>query len=61
MERSKAFSLKHSQKAPYFDCHRMFVPQFHRYQRSHDGFLKGQIKKCIPPLHHKWDEVWSKV
>jgi len=39
MERTKAFSLTHSHKVSYFDCHRQFLSLDHPFRRNEKAFF----------------------
>ena len=49
MDSSKAFTLNHSRKTSYFDCHRQFLPQDHPYRRNKKTFIKKKAENSLPP------------
>lgn len=61
MEHSKAFSLAHSRKTSWFDCHRKFLPQNHPYRRNKTAFTKGRAETSTPPQRLSGQEVWERV
>src|SRR4051812_30284629 len=49
MNRIKAFQLKHSRKPSFFDCHRRFHHQNHRFRRNKKAFRKKHVEAFPPP------------
>jgi len=44
MERTKAFSLNHSHKISYFDCHRQFLSLDHPFRKDKKAFKKKFVE-----------------
>ena len=61
MERSKAFTLQHSRKTSFFDCHRQFLPLDHCYRKNKTAFRKKLEEKSLPPHRLTGEEVWERV
>ena len=51
LEDTKAFSLKHSRKTCWFDCHRRFLDKEHPFQQNRVDFMKGVMaRRDEPPV-----------
>ncbi|XP_027187217.1 uncharacterized protein [Cicer arietinum] len=61
MENTKAFTLQHSRKTTFFDCHRQFLPFDHCYRRNKNSFRKRKDETTLPPQRLTNEEIWEKV
>lgn len=51
MENTEAFYLKNGRKMCWFDCHRKFLPDDHRFRMNRNDFRKGRrVLSGCPPL-----------
>src|SRR5436853_6291673 len=61
MDRTKAFQLKYSRKPCFFDCHRRFLHQNHRFRRNKKAFRNKHVEASPPPLILTGDQIWDRV
>ncbi|KAL0368051.1 UNVERIFIED_CONTAM: hypothetical protein Scaly_1024000 [Sesamum calycinum] len=47
MDDTRVFHLQHGRKACYFDCHRQFLPAYHRYRRNKKAFTNNRVENKI--------------
>lgn len=59
MEKTKSFTLKHSNKQTWFDCHRQFLPHGHVFRQNKSGFYKDRVESSSPPPRLSGEEVWA--
>jgi hypothetical protein len=45
------FHLSHGGKISYFDCHRRWLPQKHKFKQQNNAFEKNNIATEGPPKH----------
>lgn len=61
MESTKAFTLQHSHKTTFFDCHRQFLSPDHCYRRNKTAFRKSKDETSSPPKRLTGEEMWERV
>jgi hypothetical protein len=61
MENTKAFSLPHSKKPSWFDCHRCFLPEDHPYRKQKNAFKRNKEELDGPPPRRSGDEMFAAV
>ncbi|XP_061348406.1 uncharacterized protein LOC133293820 [Gastrolobium bilobum] len=61
MDKCKGFSLQHSHKVSWFDCHRQFLPLSHPYRKNKHAFTKGRVETSNIPIRLSGEEVWQRV
>ncbi|CAH9138523.1 unnamed protein product [Cuscuta epithymum] len=61
MEKSGANWLSYSKKGSYFDCHRKFLPERHRYRKDKKSFIRGRVVRESPPPRLTCEEIYNRV
>ena len=61
MKNTKSFTLKHSRKKYWFDCHRQFLPIDHEFRSMNNAFRKNSIEKSLSPPTLTGEKVWERI
>jgi hypothetical protein len=61
MENNKAFTPANGGKTSFFDCHRRFLPLYHRYRKNIKDFFVGRVEKDVASLHLSGEELHDVV
>src|SRR4051812_15591242 len=61
MDHTKAIQLKYSRKPSFFDCHRRFLPQDHRFRRNKKAFRNRHVEASPPPPILTGDQICDRV
>jgi len=61
MEHTKAFRLACRNKQSWFDCHRQFLPNDHRFRRNKSAFYQNREDHSEPPPMLTGEQVWSRM
>ncbi|CAH9097537.1 unnamed protein product [Cuscuta europaea] len=61
MEKSGANWLTFSKKPSYFDCHRKFLSENHRYRKDKKSFIRGRVVRDTPPPRLTGEAIFNRV
>jgi hypothetical protein len=61
MEDTDAFYLTHGHKMCWFDCHRRFTEEDHRFRNNRNDFKKGKRVMSTPPVLRDGFEILDQI